>query len=122
MLVGLITWADFDYRAKTKAADEQIKWYNKKYGETEMSKKIRIKPKSSQQDYKKVRAIIKTAQDGFRPGVFMMKMDSELNASWAKIMQLRNAGLNSCARATTDNGAVIAGEYTSPTYTIGYFR
>ncbi|MBI5732294.1 MAG: hypothetical protein HY982_02965 [Candidatus Magasanikbacteria bacterium] len=113
MMVGPITWADEDFRAKTKAADEQIKWYNEKYGEAEMSKEDKDKTKQSRQDYKKVRAVIKVAQDAFRKGIFMMKMDNELNASWAKIINPQREATNYVVRATADSGAIIAGEHTS---------
>jgi len=113
MLAGPISWADYDYRAKLKAADDQIKWYNEKYGEAEMSKENKDKTKQSQQDYKKVKAVIKIAQDAFRPGVFMMKMDKELNASWAKVVNPQRGVINYVVRPTSDSGAIIAGEHTS---------
>ncbi len=113
LMAGPLTWADDDYRAKTKAANEQIKWYNEKYGETEMSKEDSEKSKQSLPDYKKVRAVIKTAQDAFRPGILLMKIDREFNASWAKIVNPQREATNYVMRATADSGAIIAGQYTS---------
>lgn len=113
MMVGPITWADYDYSEKLASANAQIKLYNEKYGEAEMSKEDRDKTKQSREDYKKVRAALKIAQDAFRKGIFMMKMDSELNASWAKIINPQREATNYAVRPTKDNGALIAGEYTS---------
>ncbi|MFH0815046.1 MAG: hypothetical protein V1902_03175 [Candidatus Falkowbacteria bacterium] len=113
MMAGPITWADYDFVAKTKSANDQIKWYNEKYGEAEMSKENKDKTKQSQQDYKKVKTAIKIAQDAFRPGIFMMKMDNALNASWAKIINPQRGAINYVLKPTTDSGAIIAGEHTS---------
>ncbi|MFH1192557.1 MAG: hypothetical protein V1655_03725, partial [bacterium] len=66
MIAGPITWADYDYSEKLSSANEQVKLYNEKYGEAEMSKEDSAKSKESLQDYKKVQAALKTAQDGFR--------------------------------------------------------
>ena len=113
MMAGPITWADDDYQAKTHAVNEQIKWYNEKYGEAEMSKEEKDKSKQSLADWKKVRAIIETTQDAFRKGIFMMKTDRELNAGWAKIINPQREATNYVVRATADSGALIAGEHTS---------
>ncbi|MFA4830638.1 MAG: hypothetical protein WC862_01915 [Patescibacteria group bacterium] len=113
LLAGPITWADDDYGTKTNTATKQVRWYGEKYGELEMSKEDDQKTKQSRQDWEKVRAVLKLAQDAIRPGVFMMKMDQELNASWAKIINPQREVTNYVAQATTDNGAIIAGEHTS---------
>ncbi|MFA4954014.1 MAG: hypothetical protein WC641_01755 [Patescibacteria group bacterium] len=111
MMVGPITWADDDYRAKVQAVNAQRKWYDEKYGAAEMSKDTRDKSKQSQQDWKKVQATIKIAQDAFRSGIFMLKMDQELNASWTKIINPQRGAINYVLKATADSGAIIAGEY-----------
>ncbi len=113
IIVGPITWADYDYRAKMKTANEQVKWYNEKYGEIEMSKEEKDKTKESREDYKKVRAVLKIAQDAFRSGIFMTKIDQDLNVSWAKIINPQREATNYAVRATADSGAIIAGGYTS---------
>ena len=113
LMVGPMTWADYDYTAKTKKTNEQIKWYNEKYGEAEITKEDSDKTEESRQDYEKVRADIKIAQDAFRKGIFMIKMDDKLKASWAKIINPQRDATNFVTRATADNGALIAGEYTS---------
>ncbi|MCG2690639.1 hypothetical protein L6249_01015 [Candidatus Parcubacteria bacterium] len=111
MVVGPITWADYDYKEKNKAANDQIKWYTEKYGEAEMSKEDSEKSKQSLQDYKKVLAALKITQDAFRKGIFMMKMDYDLNASWAKIINPQRGAINYALKPTPDSGAIIAGEY-----------
>lgn len=113
IIAGPISWADYDYSEKLISANAQIKLYNEKYGEAEMSKEDSAKSKESLQDYKKVQAALKIAQDGFRKGIFIMNMDSELNASWAKIINPQREAANYAARATADNGVLIAGEHTS---------
>jgi hypothetical protein len=78
-----------------------------------MSKEESEKSKQSRADYKKVKAVIKTAQDAFRPGIFMMKMDKDLNTSWAKIINPPRGAENFVLKATGDSGAIIAGEHVS---------
>ncbi|MBA3047209.1 hypothetical protein KKC83_05695 [Patescibacteria group bacterium] len=111
MIAGPITWADEDYQAKVQYNNEQIKLYNEKYGEAEMSKEDNEKTEESRQDYKKVLAVIKSTQDSFRAGIFMMKTDQELNISWAKIINPQRGAVNYVLKPTPDNGAIIAGEY-----------
>jgi len=111
IVTGPITWADVDYRAKAQAVTEQTKWYQEKYGELEMLKENNQKSKESQDDWKKVAAVIKIAQDASRPGVFMMKMDQELNISWAKELNPQRSTINYVLKPTADSGALIGGEY-----------
>jgi hypothetical protein len=111
MLAGPITWADDDYRAKTQATNEQIKWYKEKYGELEILKEEKDKIKESQLDWKKIKAVIKNTQDAFRSGIFAMKIDQELNPVWAKIINPQRGVVNHVLKSTTDNGAIVAGEY-----------
>jgi hypothetical protein len=113
MFTGPITWADDDYRAKTKAVNDQRAWYVAKYGELEMVKEANEKTKQSQEDWKKVKAVIKIATEAFRPGIFVMKTDQELNASWAKIVNPQRGAENLVSKATADSGAIIAGEYVT---------
>jgi hypothetical protein len=111
MVVGPITWADDDYVAKTQETNEQVKWYKEKYGEAEMAKEDSQKTKQSREDYKRVKAVIQATQDAFRPGIFMMKMDDELNTNWAKVLNPHRSAVNYVVKPTTDSGAIIAGEY-----------
>lgn len=113
MAAGPITWADDDYRTKTRAVTDIRNWYTDKYGAGEMLKEDSDKSKQSLSDWKKVKAVIKIAQDAFRPGIFMMKMDENLSVSWAKIINPQRGAVNYVIKPTVDNGAVIAGEYTS---------
>jgi len=111
LLAGPFTWADADYQAKTQNVNDQIKAYKEKYGETEMLKEDDAKSKQSLQDWKKVQAIIKTTQDAFRSSVLMMKMDDNLNVSWAKVVNPQRGAINYVLKPTADSGAIIAGEY-----------
>ncbi|MDD5251477.1 MAG: hypothetical protein PHT12_02480 [Patescibacteria group bacterium] len=111
MVVGPITWADEDYRAKAKAVNDQREWYVEKYGDAEMLKDEKQKTKQSREDWKKVQAVITIAQDAFRPGVFMMKTDQEMNVSWAKTINPQRGTTNYVMKATADSGAIVAGEY-----------
>ena len=113
MIVGPITWTDDNYRAKTQETNAQIKWYNEKYGEAEMAEEDSQKTKQSREDYKKVKAAIQATQDAFRPSVFMMKVDDKLKTNWAKIINPQRGTINYVLKPTTDNGAIIAGEYTT---------
>ncbi|MDD4271427.1 MAG: hypothetical protein PHF50_01335 [Patescibacteria group bacterium] len=113
MMVGPITWADEDYRAKTKAVTEKRNWYAAKYGEAEMGKEDSEKSKQSLADWKKVKAVIKIAQDAFRPAIFMAKWDDNLNAVWAKIINPERGATNYILKPTADSGTIIAGEHVS---------
>ncbi|MFA5061866.1 MAG: hypothetical protein WC526_01850 [Patescibacteria group bacterium] len=83
MIAGPISWADDDFQEKTKAVNEQDQ------------------------------ATIDAARDAYRPGIFMMKMDADLNVSWAKIINPQRGATNYVLKATTDSGAIIAGEYVT---------
>lgn len=113
LLAGPMTWADEDYSAKTKAVNDQMKWYADTYGELEILKEEKERSKQSQEDYKKVKEVIKIAAEAFRPGIFIMKMDENLNASWAKIINPQHGATNYTVKPTSDSGAVIAGGYTT---------
>lgn len=111
ILSGPITWADDDYQKKAQAVNDLRKWYGQKYGDLEILKEEKKKTKQSQQDFKKVQAAIKTAGDAYRSGIFMMKMNQELDISWAKIINPSRGAINYVLKATPDNGAIVAGEY-----------
>jgi hypothetical protein len=111
LIAGPITWADDDYRAKARAVTLARDEYVKKYGEAEMAKEDSQKTKQSRADWKKVASVIKIAQDAYRPGIFMMKTDQEMNASWAKIINPQRGTVNYAMKPTLDSGAIIAGEY-----------
>lgn len=113
IVAGPMTWADDDYQAKTKSVNDLQKWYVDKYGEMEMLKENNQKSKESQQDWKKVKTAIKIAQDAFRPGIFMVKVDQDLNAKWAKIVNPQRGVENYVLKSTADSGTIIAGEHTS---------
>ncbi len=113
IIAGPFDWADDDYMAKFNSANNEIKLYNEKYGEAEILKENDEKSNASQADYEKVKVALKIAQDAYRPGILMMKIDQDLNASWAKIINPQREVTNYAVRAAADSGAIIAGEHTS---------
>lgn len=111
MIVGPISWADEDYQAKVQDLNAQRKWYLEKYGEAEMLKEDSEKTEQSRQDWKKVQTAIEAGEEAAGQGILIMKADQELNPVWAKVVKPRRSATNYVLKATTDSGAIIAGEY-----------
>ncbi|MDD2758325.1 MAG: hypothetical protein PHD72_03055 [Patescibacteria group bacterium] len=113
-----LTWADDDYAAKFKQANAARDAYCVKYQISEEECQANIienieDSKQTESDWAKVHALFEIVQDSFRPGIFVMKTDQELNASWAKIVNPQRGATNYVAKATADNGAIVAGEYVT---------
>ncbi|MFA6146446.1 MAG: hypothetical protein WC697_03935 [Patescibacteria group bacterium] len=115
MIAGPNTWADDDCGDKIKNVNNQREWYVEKYGEMEMLKEGNQKTKQSQEDWKKVQAAIKAAADASHGSILTMKVDQELNIDWIKEIRPPKSGPlnNYVIKATSDSGAIIAGEYTT---------
>jgi len=111
MIAGPTPWKDDDYQTKFQNYNDQYKWYIEKYGEAEMLKENSEKTEESRQDWEKVQAAIKAAEEAAGNGVLMMKTDQELNLVWAKVIKPRRSATNYVLKATSDSGAIIAGEY-----------
>jgi len=116
MLAGPISWADENYRAKIKQAEDAKKLYCAKYQLTDEQCALNqiLNTENSEQtkaDWAKVEALFTTTQDAYRPGVFMMKMDDNLKVSWAKTINPQRGATNYVIKPTADNGAIIGGEY-----------
>ncbi|MDD5528329.1 MAG: hypothetical protein PHO56_05185 [Patescibacteria group bacterium] len=116
IIAGPITWADDDYLAKIKNANTQRDLYCEKYQISEEKCQANQidnieDSKQTKQDWEKVQALYKITQDAFRPGIFVMETDQELNTSWAKIINPQRGIVNYTVKPTSDNGAIVAGEY-----------
>lgn len=111
IITGSLLLADADYTTKSQTIKDLQNWYIKKYGEKEMLKTNSQKSKQSQQDWQKVQTAIDAASIGVRSGILMMKTDQEFNPSWIKIAKPQRAVTNYVSKATSDSGAIIAGEY-----------
>ncbi|MFA6547513.1 MAG: hypothetical protein WCT11_01040 [Candidatus Magasanikbacteria bacterium] len=118
MVAGPLTWAEDDYHAQIINANAQRDLYCAKYQISEEKCKgnqiENIKDNAqTEQDWEKVQALYTAIQESFRPGVFMMKVDDQLNTSWAKIINPKRGVANYALTPTVDSGVVIAGEYTT---------
>ena len=111
IMAGPITWADEGYREKIKIIEDLKKSYTDKYGEVEELKDEKDKTQESREDWKKIQEAVKEMNDLSRHGIFMMKMDENLNIIWDKVAMPHRGVINYVLKATSDNGAIIGGEY-----------
>ena len=116
IITGQILWADNDYQEKIKKANADRDLYCEKYQISEDWCKANIitnieDSEQTKQDWEKVHEAYIIVQDSFRPGIFVMKTDQELNASWAKIVNPHRGAINYSLKPTSDSGVIIAGEY-----------
>ena len=116
MIAGPTGWKDDDYQEKVQNADKQKKWYCEKYQISEEKCQLNQienieESEQTKQDWKKVQEAYKAVEEAAGNGVFIMKVDQELNPVWAKKIKPRRDAFNYVLKPTPDKGAIIAGEY-----------
>ncbi|MDD5438478.1 MAG: hypothetical protein PHC70_05040 [Patescibacteria group bacterium] len=111
LIAGSFAWADEDYTVKTKAVSDLQKAYYAKYGEMEVLKELKDRSAQSREDWKKVQEAIDIAQAAYRSATLVMKTDQNLNPIWTKVVNPQRAVTNFVLKPTSDNGAILAGEY-----------